>query len=285
VPTIATKARGQTKGAALALVVALAACGGGDRAGDVVAETAENLRDVESAVLSVRLRIAPKAEEAQPVEVRLHGRFVFDGAGGLPVGRLRYTEVRGSRRETATLLATAHGAYVEVGGRAYELSPEQAARVARVRRLLAEGDWRGHLGLDDWIDDPSLSEGVVVDGTKTERIDGTLDIAAVSEDLAGLERIFGGRTTGPLADVDPDLIEAATRSAAVRLFTGEDDRLLRRLEVEIDLGFEVPSRLRRTLGRFEGARIYVELKLSDVNRPVTVAEPRSVRPSSGLPTR
>jgi hypothetical protein len=99
-----------------------------------------------------------------------------------------------------------------------------------------------------------------------------------------LARAFG-YTFGPVADVDPQAIEAATRSTAVRLFTGEHDRLLRRLEVEIDLGFDVPSPLRRTLGRLEGARIDFEVSVSDVNRPVRVAEPRSVRPSSELPSR
>jgi len=284
--TTATDARRAAALTAMALAgAALAGCGGsGDRAEDVVAETAAKLRAVESGVVAIRVRIDPKAENAQPLAIRLRGLFAFDDAGGLPVARVVYTEVRGGRRDTAALLATTRGAYAEVRGQAYELPAEQADRVERVRELLAEGDWRGRLGIDHWIEGADLADGGVVDGATMDRVAGTLDVTAAAEDLVELARAFG-YTFGPVADVDPQAIEAATRSTAVRLFTGEHDRLLRRLEVEIDLGFDVPSPLRRTLGRLEGARIDFEVSVSDVNRPVRVAEPRSVRPSSELPSR
>jgi hypothetical protein len=271
--------------AAVALaVLAPPACGGGTGAEDVLAETAARLPEIESGVVFMRLRIAPKGQDAERFEVELRGPFALEGPGGLPVARMVYTEVRGRERETTTMLAAGRGVYAEVRGRAYELPGEQAARLGRVREILARSRGLGELRLDEWIEEADLSDGGVVDGAKTERVDGTLDIAAAAADLVELERMFVSGNVARPVEIDAQVIEAATRSTAVRLFTGEHDRLLRRLEVEIDLGFDVPASLRRTLGGLEGARIDFELTMSNLNRPVSVAEPRSVRPASELRT-
>jgi hypothetical protein len=65
--------------------------------------------------------------------------------------------------------------------------------------------------------------------------------------------------------------------------TGQEDRLLRRLEVAVDLGFDVPSELRGALGRLVGARVDFELGIDHPNRVVRVAEPQNVLPYSELP--
>ena len=67
--------------------------------------------------------------------------------------------------------------------------------------------------------------------------------------------------------------------------TGKDDRLLRRLLMEAEIGFDVPRELRRALGDLVGATITFELEVADPNRRVTVEEPASPRPYSDLVRR
>jgi hypothetical protein len=269
--------------AAVALaVLTVAGCGGGNGADDVLAEAAAKLRQIESGVVTMRVRISPKADDAQRVELELRGLFALDAEAGKPVARIVYTETRGRGRQTATLLAARGGIYAVVRGRAYELPSRRAARLEHVREILRDGDWRRRLRIDDWIEDAELDGGGVVDGARTDQVVGAVDVRAAAEDLRKLGRIFNG-ALGRLAHIDPELVEAATRSSEVRLFVGERDRLLRRLEVEIDVGFDIPSTLRRTLGGLAGARVYLELRLDDPNGPVTIAEPRGVRPASERP--
>lgn len=274
---------------AAALVLAcfsLAACGGGgDDAEDVLAETAENLEQIESGNLSMRLVVTPKGGDAETVGFELRGPFSLEGPGELPVARIAYTQIRGSERGTVTVVSTGRKAYVEVDGQAYALPPEQAVQLRHAGKELEQGEGLGELGVGDWIEDPELSEGGVVGGVQTDRIDAKLDVAAAAKDLVELGRTLGQAGIGRLSDGDEQTIERATRSAGLRLFTGEEDRLLRRLDIDVDLGFDVPARLRASLGSLVGARVDFELGVDEPNRPVQVAEPRSVLPYSQLPGR
>jgi hypothetical protein len=262
----------------------LAACGGSDGgAEDVLAETADNLEKIESGNLSMRLVVTPKGKDAETVGFELRGPFSLEGPGELPVARIAYTQIRGSERGTVTVVSTGRKAYVEVGGQAYELPPEQAGQLRQAGKALEQGKGLGELGIDDWIEDPELSDGGTVDGTETDRVDAGLDIAAAARDLVELGRGLGRKSLNRLSDTDGQTIQRATRSAKLRLFTGKEDRLLRRLDIDVDLGFDVPSDLRAALGSLVGARIDFELGVDDANRSVTVNEPKDVLPYSELP--
>jgi hypothetical protein len=261
----------------------VAACGGSEDAEDVLAETADNLEEIESGVLAMRLVVTPKGEDAEAVGFELRGPFSFGGPGELPIARIAYTQIRGSERGTVTLVSTGRRAYVEVGGQAYELPPTQAAELRRAGEDLQEGEGLGELGLDDWIQEPELSDGGEVDGIETDRVDAKVDVAAAAQDLVELGQGLGRGSLDGLSNTDEQTIERATRSATLQLFTGKDDRLLRRLEIDVDLGFDVPPDLRDALGSLVGAHIEFELGVDDPNRPVKVDEPKSVRPYSELP--
>jgi hypothetical protein len=271
-------------GALVLSAVLLVACGGnGGSAEDVLAETAENLEEIESGRLTMRLVVTPKGAESEPVGFELAGPFSLAGAGELPVARVVYTQIRGSARGGVTIVSTGRKAYVDVGGQVYELPPEQANELRTAAEELEEGKGLGELGLDDWIEEPKLSDGGLVAGVETDRIDANLDVAAAAQDLVELARGLAQGSLGDLSDADEQTIERATREAKLRLFTGKEDRLLRRLDVDVDLGFAVPAQLRNALGNLVGARIEFELRVDDPNRPVTVTKPQNVLPYSELP--
>jgi hypothetical protein len=264
--------------------VALAACGGGGgNAEDVLAETADNLEEIESGRLAMRLVVTPKGEDAETVGFELEGPFSLEGPGSLPVARIEYTQIRGSARGAVTVVSTGRNAYIEVDGQAYELPPEQADELRAAGEDLEEGEGLGELGLDDWIEDPKLSDGGVVAGVETDRIDADLNVASAAHDLVEVARGLAQGSLADLSDADEKTIERATRSAKLQLFTGEEDRLLRRLDIDVDLGFNVPSELRNALGNLVGARIDFQLRVEEPNRPVTVNEPEGALPYSELP--
>jgi hypothetical protein len=266
--------------------VALAACGGdGGSAEDVLADTADNLEEIQSGRLTMRLVVTPKGEDAETVGFELRGPFSLDGPGDLPVARIEYTQIRGSARGAVTVVSTGRKAYIEVDGQAYELPAEQADELRAAGEDLEEGEGLGELGLDDWIEDPKLSEGGVLAGVETDRIDADLDVASAAHDLVEVARGLAQGSLDDLSDTDAQTIERATRSAKLQLFTGEEDRLLRRLNIDVDLGFRVPSELRDALGNLVGARIDFELRVEEPNRPVTVDEPEGALPYSELPGR
>jgi hypothetical protein len=270
--------------ATLSLVaMALAACGGNGAAEDVLAETADNLEEIESGTLTMRLVVTPKANDAGVVGFELAGPFALEGPGALPVARIEYTQIRGSEREAITVVSTGRRAYVEVDGQAYELPPEQADELRAAGESLEEGGGLGELRLDEWSEEPELWDGGVVGGVETDRIDARLDVASAAEDLVGLARDLSQGSLEELSETDEQTIERATRSARLQLFTGEEDRLLRRLDIDADLGFDVPAGLRNALGDLEGGRLDFELRLDDPNRPVTVGAPQDVLPYSELP--
>jgi hypothetical protein len=263
--------------------LSVGACGGGGDAEDVLKETADNLEQIRSGELSMRLVVTPKGQDSEPVGFELRGPFSLEGPGEFPLARIAYTQIRGSERGIATIVSTGRRAYVEVEGQAYELPPEQAAQLRLAGEELNEGEGLGELGIDDWLEDPELSDGGTVGGADTDRIEARLNVAAAAQDLVELGRGLAQGALPELSDADEQTLERATRSATFRLFTGEDDRLLRRLEVVVDVGFDVPSELRGALGSLVGARIDFELGIDDPNRRVRVAEPRDILPSSELP--
>jgi hypothetical protein len=265
------------------LALVLAGCGGdGGEADDVLAETAERLEAIESGRLTMKLVVSPTGAEAEKVGFELEGPFSLDARGGLPIARIDYTKIRGSARGAVTIVSTGRKAYVEVDGQVYELPPEREDELRAAGAALAEGEGLGALRLDEWIEDPELSEGGTVAGVETDRIDARLDVAAAAQDLVEVARGLPQGSLEELAEADEQTIERATRSATLELFTGKEDRLLRRLSLDVDLGFDVPAALRSALGDLVGARIEFDLTVEDPNTTVTVEEPARALPYSEL---
>ena len=114
--------------AAVAALCGLAptACGV-EAPGEVVARTQANLARIRSGDLDARLVIAAEGRKRTGATgFELHGPFELPrSAGDLPKARIAYTQIAGSRRATVTLVSTGERAYIEVRGKAYELTPDQ----------------------------------------------------------------------------------------------------------------------------------------------------------------
>jgi hypothetical protein len=156
--------------------------------------------------------------------------------------------VENGHRETGRLISTGPQVYVRTGDRTYAQSA--VPPLAQIH-------------LADWFEDPELSGA----GTETDRVHAGLDTPAAAEDLIRLTRQTGISLPG-LNEASPKLLRAATRSASVDLYTRKRDRLLRRLDLRAEFGFDVPI-----VGRMARTMVTLRLEIDDLSAPVRFPPP------------
>ena len=268
-----------------ALALAAPGCGGGDGgdADEALSETAANLAEIRSGTLSLRFLATAEGEAADGEDGRvgfeLEGPFAFPEGDALPVARMDYTQIAGDEEGSGTFLSTGEKAYVELDGTTYELPEEQQEEFRGVGASLGEGDGLGDLEIERWMEDPELSDGGEAGGAETDRITANLNVVNAVNDLIGLASEVGGSVPEPLDGASADQLRRSVNSATVEVLTGKDDRLLRRLHVDVDFG--APSDLPRELRGLVGAGVELELEIANPNEPVRVEEPEDAQPFPG----
>lgn len=220
------------RAAAILASAALAASGcGGDSASEIVGDAAESLDEIVAGELRVELEVTPQGTSpGDPFGFRLSGPFEVPTEPGLPVAELRYSQFASGEDFTATLESGPDGAAITTEtGAEIALTEEQTAALETAGR----GEGLAALGLDfdEWIEDPEAGDGPSVAGEATERVSGTLDVSAALEDLA---RAAGGEAQ-ELDERTREGIEDAVERSSIELLVGEDDRALRRVELELDV--------------------------------------------------
>ena len=272
------------RAALLAVCGLLAGCaGGGESADEVLSETAANLGDIRSGTLHVDLRVEPRGPTgAKPFGFALDGPFALGGSTPLLVADIEYTQTSGDETATVTLISTGSKAYIRDEDRTYELPPEQSDQLRGAAGQLRAGAGLGEFAIDEWIEDAEVDDGGDVGGAATDHVQAELDVVAAVRDLSALARQLG-QNVPQLGDQDAERLADSVRSSRFEVYTGKDDRLLRRLELEVDFGLDVPPELRGALGGLVGARLLFELGVDDPNEPVSVPAPANPLPPSELP--
>lgn len=252
-----------TRVALVVLALAAAGCAGdAGPAGPALRQTAANLERIESAALSLSVRMEPK--EGEEFGYEIDGPIRLGSDGELPVADVDYTQRANDEEETVRLVLAEDGTgFVERAGERTVLGESQLAGLRESGALLGE-DGLTTLGFEKWIDDPKLSGGP--DGT--EKVTADLDVAAA---MAGLSALAGLLQQDVVLTAEQRRqVADAVEDSSFELLTGKDDRLLRRLALAFTLAADVPEDLRDALGDAVGASFSFELELDDVNEPVAV---------------
>jgi hypothetical protein len=240
---------------------ALAGCGGSESAEEVASQTAGKLADIRSGVLRMDVRAEGQgAGERAQLGFTIDGPFKLARDGGLPVARLRYTQRSGNAAASATLISTGEQAFIEAGGRTRPLPDAQARELRQVAGQLSEGGGVRQVRVDHWMREPKLADGPEVGGDVTDRVTADVDVRAALRDLAG-------------GLGDPEQLAKAVRRARVEVLTGAEDRLLRRLTLDVELALDVPRGLRSRLGALVGGDVRFVFEVADPNREVSVRPP------------
>lgn len=251
--------------AALCLLVsALAAGCGGGQASDTLSETAANLGKIHSGDLTLRLVVSPREGTKGRIGFELRGPFALR-PGRLPVAKVAYTQIAGAREATATFISTGAKAYAEVDGKVRELPPSATESIRQA--AMGGSGGIGSLDIGTWVKDPHVtSEGDL------DHVTAKLDVVNAANGLLGLLRGLG-KQAPTIEGAEADRFRTAVESSSFDVWTGKQDRLLRRLLMNAQLGLSVPPELRRVLGEVVGAKVDFELAIARPNQPVTVAPP------------
>jgi hypothetical protein len=251
----------------------LAGCGGSESAQDALAETASNLEEIRSGTMS--FEYSASGEDGPEVGVQVEGPFDFDSGGPLPAAELEVTQFAGSRRSSTTFISTGDKAFLRLGEQTFELQAEMLQGAGGGDG--GNGDL-GELEIGDWFLEPELSGGGDVGGAETDRIRSRLDVVAALNDFLAAADAFAAVDLPAIEGPSAQNIENAVRSAVVEVWTGTDDRLLRRLVLEVELELAGSGELREALGQLAGAQLRLELGISNPNEPVTVEAPMDAVP-------
>jgi hypothetical protein len=267
--------------AALALAALLGGCGGGgsgDGAGSILQATASSVGKIRSAELDMRMSLAPRdGATSGRVGFALAGPVDL-GQGGLPVARLRYTQLAGDKQASATLISDGRDGFAKVGGTAYRLP---AATVAALRHNAGAVRSGAELPVGRWIQDPRVRGREQVGGVEADHVAGRLDAAAALRDIFAAGRAAGAAVPD-LSGSRADDVRKAVDAATVDVWSGVHDHLLRRLRLTVSFHVSPPAALRAQLGNLSGGRFAFDLRLGRVNQPVHVTAPANPRPASAL---
>ena len=253
--------------ASLALVVA--GCGGSESAARrELRETAQRLSQIRSGNLTLRLLVTSTTGKRSRIGFQLRGPFELR-PNALPLAHIEYTQYAGTRSATATFVSTGTQAYALVNGKRVAIPASAAAQIQGAASGLGVGGGGGGLRIDSWLENPSVSDGGVVGGASTDHISARLDVVNAANGLLTLVRSLG-HAAPTISGSAADQLRKAVKSSSIDVWTGKQDKLLRRLELKAQLGFDVPKELRRALGSLVGANVEFELAVSSPNRPVHV---------------
>lgn len=284
--------------ALLACAFGVASCGGDD-GGDVdvdqvLRQTFGEDKDIKSGRLDLSLRLDAEglAQLRGPITARLSGPFESTGADTLPRFAFEAEANLAGQELRAGATSTGESGFVSFQGQAYEMSDElykqfKDGYAEEARK--SEGDDEGvsfrSLGIDPqrWLRDPEYVDKAEVGGAETLHLRSGIDIARLLEDvnriLGRAEQIQGQRAR-QLTEEERRQIEESISDADLELWTGEEDKILRRLNVR--LKFEVPEERRERAQGLTGGVIAFDLGLGGINDEQKIEGPSDARPLDEL---
>ncbi|MDO8209377.1 hypothetical protein [Conexibacter sp. CPCC 206217] len=280
---------------ALLAAVTLAACGSDDKdssgssgggGGDtadaqtLLRETFSGTKDVRSGRFALSLRAGESGGEQ--IAVSIGGPFESIGGDAYPKFAITAVVRGGGLDISGGLTSTSDRLYVEYGGNAYEV-PAEYLDLARQQTGTQD---RAIPELPDfdplsWVTDPTVVGTEDVGGVETQHISAGLNVTALMDSIdrvlaevgrQGLGAAAGGQVPSSIPADTRAQIERAVRDPRVDIWTGSDDKTLRKLQV--DTGIE-PEAGRSGTASFS-------LELSDLNEAQTIEPPANTRPIDEL---
>ena len=283
----------------LLLALVAVGCGGdGDTADSstdvdqLLDDTFSGSKSIQSGKLSLALGL--EAEGGQgPVSAKISGPFQSEGEGRLPQLDLEGSFEGGGESLSGGITATADAAYVSFGGNTYEVAGPvfeqfKAGYEQSAKEASGEKDQSlASLGIDPrrWLTNASNEGEAKVGDTDTIKITGDVDVPKLLDDVNGaLEKIRALGVQGSeqipdkLTEAEKQQTAEAIEDLSVEIYTGADDRILRRMV--IDLSLKMPEGT--SVAAAQSAQIRLDFQLLDVNEEQEIEAPENAKPFSEL---
>jgi hypothetical protein len=278
--------------ALLAGTLGLAACGSDDSedAKKVISETFSGDKKVTSG--KVELTLSFKAEGSaqlgnQPINLKLSGPFQSQGPKQLPKFDFDLTLGLGAGRNFAAgAVSTGDKGFLKFQNQAYSVPDNVFAqfRQGYERSQQQDGSKQNpsfsSLGIDpgNWLKDPKDEGEADVAGTETNHVSSDVDVSKLLDDVNKILSRAGQLGVSQAQQLPNQLsaqqrkaVEDAIEEATLDVYSGKDDKTLRRLTVR--LKFKVPENRRQDAGGLSGGDLTFDLVLADLNQPQTINAP------------
>jgi hypothetical protein len=288
----------------LLLVALLVGCGGDDDGGEeatqstdvnqLLDETFKGDKQVDSGKIDLTIRVeAEGSEDLQgPVTLQLAGPFQTQGEGKLPQFGLEASFQGAGQNFEAGVTSTGDKGFVSFQGTNYVVS-DQVFQQFKAGFEEASKQNSGNqeqslatLGIDPrkWLTDPKNEGEADVGGTETIKITGGVDVPKLLDDVnTALEKARGLGVQGSqdlperLTDEQKQQVAEAVKSLNVEIYTGKEDKTLRRIVIAADLQNPEGSS-----GGAESAKINLDLQLLELNEDQEISEPENPKPFDEL---
>jgi hypothetical protein len=275
--------------------VALAACGSSSTAdpSGLLKDTFAGSHKIDSGRIDFTLSINPSGSSTLtgPIKLSFGGPFRSGANGKLPQSDFNVSVSALGKSGSLGILSTGSNGYVRLLGTSYRLP---AATFKKLQSSFSQiGSTSGNssplrkLGIRplDWVKNPSVVGTENVGGVETTHIRAGVDRPAFLTDIDTFLKNTPSLGVTKTAGVANGL-SAATRAqiareiknASLDVWTGKDDKTLRRLTIGVDL--PVSGKTSTALGGMSSAAIGVSMQYADLNQPQTITAPRAVRPYS-----
>lgn len=278
---------------ALASALLVAACGGGGNNEDpqqVLNQTFSNPTSIQSGTFDLDFRIETSGgDNPGSIEVKLGGRFQSRPNGQFPEFDIdaSLNGAGGSQSFSGAggLTSTGDAAFVSYQGTEYAV-PQQLydeftstyAQLQGQKKSGKSGSLLGALNISpaNWLSDLKNDGTEDVEGTKTIHVSGTANVPKLVEDLKAIAA-KAGNAVGNVKTDQLNRLNDVIQSGDIDVNTGEDDKLLRRFQVSVDL--KPPT---GTPGGPDSLSIDLQLNFADVNKPETIQAPANPQPLGDL---
>jgi hypothetical protein len=277
--------------ALLAGALGLTACGGssGDDPNKVLKETFSGDKKVTSG--KIELKLGLEAEGASslggPIAVTLSGPFQSEGPKTLPKFDFDLTLALGGNTLSAGAVSTGDAGFLKLQKQDYSVPAEVFAQFKqgyeRSQSQQKNNDQTpsfSSLGVDPskWLKDAKSEDDTEVAGVKTTHVSAGVDVPKLLDDvnriLSRAGSLGGSQTQqipNQLTEQQRKSVEDAIEDATFDVYSGKDDKVLRRLTVK--LKFKVPEDQRANAQGLSGGTITFDLTLGDLNQQQTINAP------------
>ena len=283
-----------------------AGCGGGD--GDeatestdvdqLLEETFSGKHEVNSGKLDLSLRIeAQGGDDAQlqgPITLKIAGPFQSEGKGKLPTFKVDASFEGAGQSYRAGLSSTGDKGFVNFQGQDYAVTDQVFKQFkagfeeAQKKAESQSGDQQSlaTLGIDPrrWLTDAKNAGEAKVGDADTIRITGGVDIGKLLDDVNNaLEKARGLGVQGSqelpekLTDDQKRQAEEAIKALNVEIFTGKEDKTLRRMVIDLDV--QAPAGANAGA---DAATMKLDFQLLELNEDQEIEAPANPKPFDEL---
>lgn len=243
---------------------------------------------LDSATFDIRFNAEELAGSRERQALRLSGSFE-SAKGKLPSFDIRTSEVTDGKSTHSRVLSTGDKGYLFNGVTGFEVGDRTMAGAAALREAIAKGTLgpTGQVAEPDpssWLRKIKAEKPATIDGVKTTHISAVIAPKLAAAGVQELVKSVRGASAEPVS-LPAGLkakVRRALKAARLEAWVGTDDRVLRRLTIDVRGAF--PAEM---LDAGESARwqMGLTMHLSKVNKPQQIEAPKLTdprKPAKGL---